>query len=378
MTPPLRLDALYNLDQYIDGRALGFSARVARATHWASGQDVAFKVLRCEHQTDERVWQQFATEIDLLTQLRPTGIPADLIDCGYVSDRSRDCPTGGEIVSHGQDGRAFRADLADRFAKNWRPYLGLELLPGERCLLNLIHGADGDGRRPLRLPTEEALSLIIQFAHFLQLAHSADLVYWDHKPEHVYWIDRRLRIIDLNVSRAFGPATGNDRLATDKGRDLQYMLTGVAYTALTGRDFRFTDQAPQPSPSAPKMVEMRFNGVSQLDFSVDETLFPTIVTTINQLLAAPPGSLTAAALLDQAYQLAAQLGRETPGYPASETSQAARAELLKGLAALQQAQAAITQARQHFLQAHALHPEDKESERLFHEASEFYRARVLP
>ena len=374
----MRLDALYNLDQYIDGRALGFSARVVRATHWASGQDVAFKVLRREHQSDERVWQQFAAEVELLTQLRPTGIPADLIDCGYVSDRSRDCPTSGEIISHGRDSRAFRADLPDRLAQAWRPYLSLELLPGDRCLLNLIHGTDGDGRHPLRLPTEEALSLIIQFAHFLQLAHAADLVYWDHKPEHVYWIGHRLRIIDLNVSRFLDPGWSNDRRATDKGRDLQYMLSGVAYTALTGRDFRFTGQAPQPSPSAPKMVEMRFNGITQLDFSVDETLLPDIPEVINRILGAPPGTLTAPALLDQAYRLAARLGHVAPGYPATEAAQAARAELLKGLAALQQAQAAIAQARIHFLQAHTFHPEDKESERLYRAASEFYRARVLP
>ncbi|MBI5715010.1 MAG: hypothetical protein HZC38_16550 [Chloroflexi bacterium] len=37
---------IYEVGQFIDTNALGYSARVARATHWVSGQDVAFKVLR--------------------------------------------------------------------------------------------------------------------------------------------------------------------------------------------------------------------------------------------------------------------------------------------------------------------------------------------
>jgi serine/threonine protein kinase len=370
---------LYSIDRYIDTRALGFSARVAQAMHWASGQDVAFKVMRREHQSDERVWQQFVTEVDLLNRFRDTPAMAQMVDCGYVADPSRDCPTEGEIVSCGTDLPAFQKEGQGRMARHWRPYIALELLPADHCLLNLVHGVDGDGRRPLRLTTEDALSLAIQFAEFLCRAHAGNIVYWDHKPEHVYWMDGRLRIIDLNVSRPLGPETSSPAKAVAKGKDLQHMLSGVLYTAFTGRDFRFQDQAqaPQPTPSAPKMVEVRFNGTSALDFHVEETLLPAIDREINRFMAAKPSSINAEALLDCLRRIASEIGWEV-GYPVTEQARQARSEIQKGLAALRQAQAEISKARQHFLQARAINPADRESERLHRESSEFYRQRVLP
>ncbi len=371
------LENLYSVDRYIDTKALGFSARVAQATHWASGHDVAFKVLRREHQEDERVWAQFVTEVELLTRLQFTTTPAQMIDCGYLADQSRECPTAGEIISCGQDVVAFRKELASRLEQRWRPYIAVELLPADYCLLNLVHGVDGDGRRPLRLPTEEALSLAIQFAEFLKQAHAANIVYWDHKPEHVYWCNYRLRLIDLNVSRLLSLELNDLSRATQKGKDLQHMLSGVVYTAFTGRDFRFQDQAPQPTPSAPKMVEVRFNGNVALDFGFEDTLLPSLTHEITRVMSAAPAEASAEALLDSLRRAAAEIGWET-GYPAAENARAARVELQKGALALRRAQAEIDKARQHFLQARALNPEDRESERLYREASEFYRSRVLP
>jgi hypothetical protein len=370
---------LYSIDRYIDTRALGFSARVAQATHWASGQDVAFKVMRREHQSDERVWQQFITEVDLLNRFNQTSVMAQLVDCGYVADLSHECPAEGEIISCGQELPAFQKEFEGRIAQHWRPYIALELLPADHCLLNLVHGVDGDGRRPLRLTTEEGLSLAIQFTEFLCQAHAADIIYWDHKPEHVYWMDGQLRIIDLNVSRLLGPEVNPAARAVAKGKDLQHMLSGVLYTAFTGRDFRFQDQAqaPQPTPSAPKMVEVRFNGTNSLDFRVEDTLLPAIGQELNHFMAAKPSSINAEGLLDCLRKIAAEIGWET-GYPASESASLARAEIQKGLAALRRAQADINAARQHFLQARAINAADRESERLYQEASAFYRQRVLP
>jgi serine/threonine protein kinase len=373
------INDLYGIDRYIDTQALGFSARVAQATHWASGQDIAFKVMRREHQNDERVWQQFLTEVDLLERFCQTRTMAQLVDCGFVSDQSRECPTEGEIVSCGRALSAFKGELELRMAQHWRPYIALELLPSDRCLLNLVRGVDGDGRRPLRLTTEETLALAIQFTQFLCQAHASNIVYWDHKPEHVYWVDGQLRLIDLNVSHLMGPETSEAISALARGKDLQYMLSGVLYTAFTGRDFRFQDQAqaPQPTPSAPKMVEVRFNGTNALDFSSEETLLPTIDQEFNRFMAAKPTTINAEGLLDSLQKIAAEIGWEI-GYSATEDARLARNEIQEGLTALRQAQAEINKARQHFLHARAINPADRESERLYREASDFYRRRVLP
>lgn len=374
---PLQFTDLYNPDHYIDTKAVGFSARVLQATHWPSGQEVALKVMRREHQHDPRVWEQFVTEAELLVRLGSTGTVVALVDCGYLSDQAHESPAEGEIVSYNQAFDQFRHAQALYIDRHWRPYLAVELLPAEGCLLNLVRGIDGDGRQPLRLPTEEALALAIQFTEFLAQAHAANIVYWDHKPEHVYWLAGSLRLIDLNVSRTLAPELSPASLADEKGKDLQYMLSGVIYTALTGRDFRFFDQAPQPTPSAPKMVEVRFNGITALEFAMEETLLPALTAEINGFLVAPAARLSAAVLLESFRRSAAFIGWEA-GYPVTESARAARAEIQQGLAALRRAQADIREARKHFLQARTLNPEDRESERLYREASEFYRHRVVP
>lgn len=371
------LDQLYDIGRYIDTKALGFSARVSQATHWATGQDVAFKVLRREHARDDRVWAQFAAEVELLELFRRTGTINHMIDCGYVSDQSHERPVEGEIASHGRDVDGFRQDMAVRWAHGWRPYIALELLPAEHCLLNLIHSADGEGQPPLRLPTEEGLTLAMQCAKFLAYAHALDVVYWDHKPEHAYWDGQRLRIIDLNVSRRLNADLGAEECAAEKRKDVRYLILGVLYTAFTGHDFRFQDQAPQASPSAPDALEMRFNGITHLDFGMEDTLLPALPELVNYFVSSSSVDLTAYALLDGLRKAAALIGWEA-GYAASEEARAARDEIQQGLAALRQAQAGIVKAREHFLRARTLNPADRESERLYHGASEFYQRRVLP
>jgi len=370
------LQQIYEVGQYIDTNALGYSARVTRATHWVSGQDVAFKILRLELLQDARVWKQFAVESHLLERLRDLPAMVKMVDYGYVSDLDHEIPSGGEIISCNGQLKQFAEEMPSRMSGGWRPYIALELLPAENSLLNLARGADGDGRRPFRLPTEEVLSLAMQFCEFLLEAHARDVVYWDHKPEHVYWGGSGLRLIDLNVSRFLTPDLGERVNAAEKIKDLRYMLMGVLYIAFTGRDFRFQNQRPQPAPSSPGTFEHRFNGMSHLDFSGEVDLLPDLGDLINETLK-PTSEITVEKFLDHLRQLAATMGWEV-GYPVTEEARAARREIQQGLLALRQAQETLHQARQHFLSARALNPADPESERLYREASEFYQRRVLP
>lgn len=369
------LQQLYEVGQYIDTHALGYSARVTRATHWASGQDVAFKVLRLEHLQDVKVWEQFTLESCLLERLSDLPAIVKMTDYGYISDVDHEIPSSGDIISCNDQLEQFAQEMPSRVNGGWRPYIALELLPSEKSLLNLARGSATDGRRPLRLPTEEGLSLAMQFCEFLLGAHARDVVYWDHKPEHVYWDGLRLRLIDLNVSRFLISDLGERVKAAEKIKDLRYMLMGVLYTVFTGRDFRFQNQSPQPTPSSPHTIEHRFNGLSRLDFSTNRSPLE-LGELINDALK-PSSGITVEDFLDRLRQLAATMGWDA-GYPVSEEARAARHDIQQGLLALRQAQENLSKAREHFLAAHASNPTDSESERLYREADEFYQHRVLP
>lgn len=371
------LEKLYDIDRFVDMRAPGYSARVAQATHWPSGQDVAFKVLRPEHLRDARVWDQFAVEVELFTILQHTHTIVQMVDCGYVSDGRDERPAGGEILSCGRESEWFRAELPSRLSQGWRPYIALELLPAEHCLLNLVLGADGEGRRPLRMPTEEGIGLALQFAEFMCEAHALDVVVRDHKPEHAYWDGQRLRVIDLNVSRFLGSDLSPEVRQAEKHKDLRQLAAGVLYTVFTGRDFRYQDQAPQAAPSDPDRVEARFNGTVRVDFGREDPLLAALGRLLSEFVAGDASSASAAALLERLRQLAAVIGWDV-GYPVSDESRAARREMQQGLAALKRAQADIEKARQHFLQASALNPNDRDGERLYREATDFLRQRPLP
>ena len=132
-----------------------------------------------------------------------------------------------------------------------------------------------------------------------------------------------------------------------------------------------------PGWPVPASWRRRVNGLTPLEFSLEETLLPALTTGINDFLTSAAAQVTAEAVLDSFRRSAAAIGWET-GYPTTESARAARNEIQQGIAAVRRAQADLRQARQRFLQARTLNPEDRESERLYREASEFYRHRVLP
>ena len=128
-----------------------------------------------------------------------------LYDCGYISDGD-EAPRGGDINSFQVNVRAFVDAMGQHAAAGWRPYLALESLPRQHSLFYLMKPNRGDSR--WRLPSEEGLSLALQFCALLSLAHENSIVYLDHKLEHVYWDGAHLKVIDFNSSRKLEDARG--------------------------------------------------------------------------------------------------------------------------------------------------------------------------
>lgn len=378
-----KLDDLYEItnsnESFIDVDALGYSARVLRALSFKTGDDIAFKVLRRERLGEPDVWKRFVTEVKLLRMLSHTPVAIQMLDCGFASDTAHDLPVDGHIFSCDLDIQKFSTSLPEYLAKSWRPYIALERLPKEHNLLRLIRGADGDGGHPFRLPTEEGLRLAMQFTEFLCEMHELHTAYIDHKPEHVYWDGIQLRVIDFNVSQILEKKLGAEDIANRKKQDMRHFMASVLYTVFTGRDFRYQNQgmAPSARPSDPNFVENTFRGVTHLDFGMEETLLPQLTDLINQTMD-PASTLTSVEFLDELNKCAAVLGWEETGYPASADASLSHEEILNGLSALREAQRKISEARDHFLTARAHHPNDQESRRLYREASEFYKHRVLP
>lgn len=375
----VKLEQLYDIEQYIDTLAPGFSARVVQATHWPSGSDVALKFMRRALVEDARVWQQFRLEIGLLLLLDDP-VFNRLVDYGYLSDSVTERPRHGEILSYSGNPDGFAADMQRFYHAGWRPYLAIERLDWSHCLLNLILGTDGQGQRPLRLPTMEGLQLSLQFAQLLMRMHDQNVVYWDHKPEHAFWDGAQLRIIDLNVSRRLDDSLSPASVAQAKRYDVHHMIVGVLYTVFSGRDYRFLQQgAPKVVPMSPATVDQRFAGVSALDFGMAEGLNPAVIDLLTQYVLSDDAGLSAASFLTDLSEVAATCGvslNANADLPLNTVN--AAYHTAEGLSALREAQAKIEQARQHFMNAHMLNAADSDSERLYREASEFFRHRILP
>ena len=201
-----QLSELYQLNNYIDTFALGHYARVLDARDRRSGATVAFKVMRPEHldpQGDMR-WEYsaFGNEAEILARLRHSPNIVKLYDCGFISDTD-EAPRQGEIASYkDRHFTSFSKDLPRYAQAGWRPYLSLEYLPRHQSLFYLMKPNRPDSR--WRLPSEEGLALALQFSALLSLAHSMQIVYLDHKLEHVYWDGAHLKVIDFNSSRMSG------------------------------------------------------------------------------------------------------------------------------------------------------------------------------
>jgi serine/threonine protein kinase len=262
------LNELYTLGNTIDTFALGHYARVYDAVDRRTDQPCALKIMRVEHIADGdgqphmEAWA-FMTEADLLLKMESPHV-VQLYDCGYLRSTDEN-PRGGEIVSFGRALDEFRKGAYRYAGQRWRPYLALEILPRTENLLYVMRSNKAGAR--WRLPTEEAIDLAGQFGDLLVRAHGKQIVYLDHKLEHVYWDGRRLRIIDWNSSRLIESSA---QLSHQIASDIHNLCVGILYPIFTGLSPQKGSLVPQPA--AQSEVEARYSDIAQLDFGVEPTL----------------------------------------------------------------------------------------------------------
>lgn len=365
------LTELFELGNYIDSFALGHYARVLDAIDTRNGRPVAFKIMRVEHRNPGGApkWeaQAFVHEARLLTMLAEHPTPMKFYDCGYISS-TEDYPSGGEIVSYGQDINGFSATLYETNAAGWRPYITLENLPRTNSLLYLMQAKKGQRRR---LPTEEGIDLAMQFAHLLKFAHEQGITYMDHKLEHLYWDGHTLRIIDWNSSKLLDNAAN---LEQERRKDIHNMCVGVLYPVFTGLSSKRGMLRPQPGNRAE--VNERYSDVSELDFGVEPSLSSAIINVLEAGAQQQIGS--ADEFLSKMERAALRFGWDN----SSPVLNTAREQMREGLVKLRYAEDLVRESRELFLSAATLDGinEDMEAElrRMLKGINEFLNMRVIP
>lgn len=371
------LNDLYHIGNYIDTFALGHYARVLEAEDRVNGRAVAFKVMRPEHLSDDATprWEAraFVNEADLLDRLAPTGASVKLYDCGYLSAPG-ERPDGGQVLSLGTNIATFRENLYPYIARQWRPYLALELLPRHQNLFYLMKPSSANGRR--RLPTEEGIDLAMQFASFLREAHDQRIVYLDHKLEHVYWDGQKLRVIDFNSSQLV--ETGTHTVDQHLMQDIHNLCVGILYPVFTGLSPQKGALVPQPASQ--NEVEQRYANVNNLDFGVEPTLSPALQDLLQQ--GARQELATVKDFVAGLRHVAGRHGWELPGSHTVPALREAREQVRAGLAHLRDGQDALRLARERLLEAVILDDinEDMEAElrRLLAQINDALNHRVIP
>lgn len=370
-----QLNDFYRLDTYIDTFALGHYARVLEAEDLRSGETVAFKVMRPEHLQDDgdARWEfkAFGSEAQILDKLKASPHVVKLLDCGYVSN-GEEAPYGGEIDSFKTDVEEFASQMTNYAKIGWRPYLALENLPRNENLFYAMKPAQPNSRR--RLPSEEGITLALQFANLLAMAHAQNIVYLDHKLEHVYWDGTRLKIIDFNSSKQLGD--GNN--SVEFTRDVHNLCVGILYSVFTGMSPQKT--ALRPQAGGMDEVESRYREIHELDFMME----PTLSRELQEMLqrGAQQAIPTVQKFLAELQDVAALHGRDFPTTYTSTASRQARDGLRKGLAKLREGEVAMREARDLFREALILDDitPDMEDElrRLVKAVNDVLNERVIP
>jgi serine/threonine protein kinase len=368
---------LYRLDHFNDTFALGHYARVLDALDRRSGHTVAFKVMRSEHLTadGEMRWEYraFGNEADLLIKLDDSPYVVDLLDCGFISDPA-EVPASGEIASFQRDVLGFIQAMPTYSKRRWRPYLSLQNLPRTHNLLYLMKPNQAGSR--WRLPTEEGLALALQFAEILRLSHQKNVVYLDHKLEHVYWDGNQLRIIDFNSSRQLEGNSGSS--AQFFRMDVHNLCVGILYPIFTGLSPLKTTLRPQPGSASE--AEARYQDISHLDFGVE----PSLSAALQELLqsGAEQQIERVEDFLTGLHKVASLHGWDFPHHYTSPTSRDARAQMRAGITRLRRGQLELREARDLFREA-AIQDgitDDLEAElrRLVKAVNDMLNSRVIP
>lgn len=371
------LEELYRIDNFNDTFALGHYARVMDALDRRTGYTVALKILRPEHLSFEGdirwEYRAFANEAQILMKLADSPHVIDMIDCGYISGEG-EVPTGGEVESFQKDTLGFVNEMEGFAWRGWRPYLTLYNLPRTRNLLYLMKPNQSGVR--WRLPSEEGLALALQFANMLRLAHQQNVVYLDHKLEHVYWDGTQLQIIDFNSSRQLeSNQNGNQQFFR---MDVHNLCVGILYPIFTGLSPQKTTLRPQPGQL--RDVEERYKNITQLDFGVEPTLSEGIKTLLQKGAAMELPDIDA--FLEGLYEAGSELGWDFPNHYTSPASRDARTQMRAGITRLRAGQENLREARDLFREAAIQEgiTQDLEMElrRLVKAINEMLNHRVIP
>jgi serine/threonine protein kinase len=370
------LTDLYLIENYIDTFALGHYARVLAARDLRNGREVAFKVMRPEHLNEDGdvrwEYRAFGSEAEILLALRESPHVVTLIDCGYISSKA-EAPTDGEIISFGLDVPAFTKQMTEYAITGWRPYIVEEYMPRTRNLLYSMKPNQQGPRR--RLPSEEGLALALQFGNLLKMAHDRNIVYLDHKLEHVYWDGTTLTVIDFNSSKQL---IGSPAEHQEYTRDLHNLAVGILYPVFTGMSPQKT--ALRPQAGGQEAVDNRYKDVDSLDFMMEPTLSEPLQSMLNK--GAAQQIPTAEEFLIRLQEIAALHGRDFPNQRSNPATRQARDFVLKGLEKLRSGEGQIREARDMFREAlilDSISPDiEQELRRLVQEVNAMLNHRVIP
>jgi serine/threonine protein kinase len=266
--------------------ARGSSARVFDGKLRSENQDyfeAAIKIMR-PGKADYAL-PLFQEEVQILTLMKDVPGVKGPYEFGFIhlenhnslpEDETSQTADGllGEVFRiTAQDIRAFISEIHQRTDSGWLPYIAL---PIEEKKNNLIFLCDSGYTHGRFLSLKENLRMAIQILDILQIAHSRNIVYRDHKILHYYWTDREngITIIDWNVARRAAQGLS----LAERGADLVQFSARALHHILTGRP---APGALPVGPTRPDEIDQAAN-VYTPQWTFDDQRLPTRLKEIIQ------------------------------------------------------------------------------------------------
>jgi serine/threonine protein kinase len=221
--------------------ARGSSARIFQgelASLSGASRPAAMKLMRPDRA--EYALPLFIEETRILSLLRDVPGVVPLLECGFIHLEQPSLPPedrtasaeglSGSITRFGLDSvHNFLADIEKRTAQGWIPYLAIEQQVQSNNLLLLCDTGYTRGRFT---PILDGLIMAIQICDLLEVAHSRNIVYRDHKILHYYWQNEYngIFMLDWNVAKRYPEGLSLNETQFDLvqfgARALHYILTG--------------------------------------------------------------------------------------------------------------------------------------------------------
>jgi serine/threonine protein kinase len=202
----------------------------------------------------------FFEEVQILSILRDVPGVVQALECGFIllegfEKLSSESPLmnigalTGDVVRYSlEEANQYLAELADRNASGWLPYIALAKVNQAECLLLACDEGYTKGQY---LQVESAVQIATRICEILQIAHEREIVYRDHKILHYYWdpVARNVSVIDWNVAKLYTGGLSEAEMLFDLvqlgARGLHHLFTG-----------RPAPGALPVGPTRPEEVEM--------------------------------------------------------------------------------------------------------------------------